>query len=129
MNAPTRPTAEVVRLGKEIYQRDIRPLVEADHHGAVVAIDVDSGDYASGDNVIAAAAELRKKRPEAVNVLSERVGFQAWYHFGGSSLRRSRRSWAWSTATMKPWSSWLSAARREGRGRSKRWLLPGATGF
>ena len=31
---PTRrPREETARLGDEIYERDIRPQVEADHHG------------------------------------------------------------------------------------------------
>ena len=51
----TRRTAEeTARLGDEIYERDIRQKVEADHQGAVVAIDVESGNWAIGDNVIAA---------------------------------------------------------------------------
>ena len=33
VNAPTRPTAEIVRLGREIYERDIRGQVEEAHHG------------------------------------------------------------------------------------------------
>ena len=43
MNTPTRPTAEIARLGKEIYQRDIQPKVEGGHHGEYVAIDVGTG--------------------------------------------------------------------------------------
>ena len=87
MNAPTRPTAEIARLGKEIYERDIRSKVEDGHHGEVVAIDVDTGNWAVGDNVIAATERLREKRPGAVNVLSERVGYPALRHFGGRTLR------------------------------------------
>ena len=90
MNAPTRSKAEIARLGKEIYERDIRSRVEADHHGEVVAIDVDTGYWATGDNVIAAAERLREKRPGAVNVLSERVGYPALRHFGGRPLRRGQ---------------------------------------
>ena len=67
MNAPTRPKEEIARLGKEIYERDIRSKVEADHHGKVVAIDVDTGQWAMGDNAIAATDRLREKRPGAVN--------------------------------------------------------------
>ncbi len=90
MTTPTRRSREeTALLGKEIYEKDIRPLVEADHHGEVVAIDVDSGSYALGDNVIAATDSLREKRPDAINVLCERVGHRALYHFGGSSLRRA----------------------------------------
>ena len=40
--------AETARLGDEIYERDIRKQVEADHHGEVVAIDVESGSWAGG---------------------------------------------------------------------------------
>ena len=90
MNAPTRPTEEIARLGKEIYERDIRSKVEPDHHGKVVAIDVDTGHWAIGDNVIAATDRLREKRPGAVNVLCERAGHRALYRFGGSSLRRAQ---------------------------------------
>jgi len=89
MNAPTRPEQEIARLGREIYERDIRPLVEAGHHGEVVAIDVDTGNWAIGDNVIAATGRLHKKHPGAVNVLSERVGYPALRHFGGRPLRRT----------------------------------------
>ena len=89
MNAPTRPTAEIARLGREIYEREIRKQVEAAHHGEVVAIDVDTGTWAVGDNVIAATGRLQEKRPEAVNVLSEKVGYPALRHFGGRPLRRA----------------------------------------
>lgn len=63
--------------------------VEAAHHGEVVAIDVDTGTWAVGDNVIAATGRLQEKRPEAVNVLSEKVGYPALRHFGGRPLRRA----------------------------------------
>ena len=83
-----RPREDTARLGKEIYERDIRQQVEADHHGEVVAIDVDSGEWAIGANAIEATDSLRTQRPDAVNVLCERVGHRALYHFGGSSFRR-----------------------------------------
>ena len=85
-----RPREETARLGRKIYQRDILPLVEAEHHGKVVAVDVDTGNWAIGDNVIAATDRLREKCPDAINVLSERVGYRALRHFGGRPLRRAR---------------------------------------
>ena len=89
MTMPTRRSAEETgRLGDEIYERDIRHLVEGTHHGEVVAIDVDSGDYAIGENVIVAADRLRGKYPDSVP-WAVRVGHRALYHFGGSSLRRA----------------------------------------
>ena len=51
---------------------------------------MDTGYWATGDNVIAAAERLREKRPGAVNVLSERVGYPALRHFGGRPLRRDQ---------------------------------------
>ena len=39
---------------------------------------MDTGDWAVGENVIAATDLLRKKRPESINVLSERVGYPAF---------------------------------------------------
>ena len=84
-----RPREETARLGNEIYERDIRHLVEENHHGKIVAIDVDSGDYAIGDSVTAAAGELRARRPDAY-VWATRVGHIALYHFGGRYLRSSR---------------------------------------
>ena len=87
--APTRPTEEVARLGKHIYERDIRRQVEADHHGKVVAIDVDSGCWAIGKGVLEAADRLRAMRPDAVDVWSERVGYRALRSFGAGSLRRT----------------------------------------
>ena len=87
MSAPTRPKAEIARLGDEIYERDIRSKVEADHHGDVVAIDVATGTWAVGDNVIAATDSLREKRTGAVDVWLLRVGYRALHHFGGRPLR------------------------------------------
>ena len=83
-----RPTDETARLGREIYERDIRHLVEADHVGEIVAVDVDSRCWAMGDGVMAARESLREIRPEAVNVLFERVGYRALRSFGAGSLRR-----------------------------------------
>ena len=86
---PSRPAEETARLGDEIYERDIRPQVEADHHGEVVAIDVDSGSWAIGKDEIAATDRLQAQRPDAYDVWCLRVGYRALRHFGGGSLRRA----------------------------------------
>ena len=83
-----RSAEETGRLGDEIYERDIRPKVEATHHGKIVAIDVDSGDYAIGDTALAAADALRERRP-ALDVWAVKVGYPTLRTFGGSSLRRT----------------------------------------
>ncbi len=84
-----RPREEAVRLGNEIYEKDIRPQVEADHFGEYVAIDVETGDWTIADGEIAAMDRLRAQRPEAIDVLMERVGYRALRSFGAGSLRRT----------------------------------------
>lgn len=84
-----RPAEETARLGDDIYERDIRPRVEADHHGAYVSIDVDSGSWAVADSILDAAERLREQSPDANDVWSVRVGYRALHHFGGRPLRRA----------------------------------------
>ncbi len=83
-----RSREQAALLGKQIYERDIRHLVETDHQGEVVAIDIRSGSYALGKNAIAASDDLRDQHPDA-QVWLMRVGHRALYHFGGSSVRRA----------------------------------------
>ena len=83
-----RPREETARLGREIYERDIKAQVEAEHDGEIVAIDVASGDWAIANSVIDARERLHALRPHAVDVLFERVGYPTLYSFGGSSLSR-----------------------------------------
>ena len=89
MNTPTRPTAEIARLGKEIYQRDIQPKVEDGHHGEYVAIDVGTGDWAIANSEREALERLRAQCPGVIDVLMERVGYRALRSFGAGSLRRT----------------------------------------
>ena len=84
---PDRPREETARLGDAIYERDIRQQVEAEHRGEVVAIDVESGSWAIGSNVLAATDRLREQCPDAYDVWCLRVGHRALYHFGGRPLR------------------------------------------
>ena len=87
--SPRRPREETARLGKELYERDIRSQVEAKHHGEIVAIDVDSGSWAVANGEFAAGDRLREMSPGAINVLCERVGYRALRSFGAGSLRRT----------------------------------------
>lgn len=85
---PARPKDETARLGKEIYERDIRPVMGTDHDGDVVAIDVDSGNWTIGHEASEAVDRLSNQCPEAHDILCLRVGRMAVYSFGGSALRR-----------------------------------------
>ena len=87
-----RPADEVARLGDEIYERDIRAQVEADHHGEYIAIDVDSGSWGLGANLLEAREQLDQQRddPDSRNVFGLRVGYDVLRHFGGRPLLGSR---------------------------------------
>ena len=84
-----RPREETTRLGREIYERDIKAQVESGHHGEYVAIDVDSGTWAMSGDALSAANRLRVQRPEALDVFLLRVGHRALHHFGGRPWRRA----------------------------------------
>ncbi len=86
---PRRPREETVRLGKQIYERDIRSQVETNHHGEIIAIDVESGDWATGDNVVAATDCLWAQQPDAIDIYSLRIGYDVLRHFGGRPLRKA----------------------------------------
>ena len=87
-NAPMGPRLspdEIERRGDEIYERDIRAQVEADHFGEIVSIDVESGSWGIGDTILEAVDRLRAQRPDAIDVWSLRVGHRAVYSFGGQN--------------------------------------------
>ena len=53
-------------MGKEIYERDMLPQVEADHFGEYVAIDVETGGWAVADTTRVAVERLRYARPRVL---------------------------------------------------------------
>lgn len=65
---------EIVEIGKEIYERDIRPLVEANNQGRVVAIDIRTGEYEVAVDAITSSEQLRARVPDAV-IFVMRVGY------------------------------------------------------
>jgi predicted aspartyl protease len=80
MSTVTRYRAEeIARLGNEIYERDIRPLVEAGNEGRTVAIDVRTGDYELADDELASGDRLRARLPEA-EIWFVPIGHSAVHH-------------------------------------------------
>lgn len=81
-------TALEMKLGMEIYERDIRRKVEDGYHGGIIPIDVESGDWAIGDSVTVATDSLWIQHPDAVDMNSLRTGYGALPHFGSRPLLR-----------------------------------------
>ena len=78
---PRYSAEETARRGDEIYDRQVRAQVEAEHRGDVVAIDVDTGAYALGETAVAASEQLLAERPDA-QIWLVRIGHRALHRIG-----------------------------------------------
>jgi hypothetical protein len=61
---PRYSKEEFARRGDEIYNRDIRPLVEADNKGKFVTIDIETGAWEMDANELAACDRLIARIPD-----------------------------------------------------------------
>ncbi len=81
---------EHARRGSELYERQVRPLVEG-NTGKIVAIDLESGELEMADRVLPATDRLLARLPDA-QVWCERIGHEAVYRFRSPLLSSRRRS-------------------------------------
>ena len=72
---------EVCDRGEQIYEEQIKHLVEPDHNGKFIVIDIESGDYEIAENMLIAEDRLKGRRPEAVG-FGARVGHNSAYDMG-----------------------------------------------
>lgn len=88
MSQPESPVSveEIARRGDEIYERDLRTRLEADHLGMIVAIDINTGDHAVAETALAASRDLRAREPDAV-VWLVRIGHRALHRLGIGSRK------------------------------------------
>jgi hypothetical protein len=63
-----------VALGEAIYQERLKSALEPAHHGEIVVIEVESGDYFLGRSVVEAIKKGRTRHPDKLFYLV-RVGF------------------------------------------------------
>ena len=82
---PRYSKEEFARRGREIYERDIRPRVEAAHSGEYVAIDIETGAYELDPDDYTATERLLIRQPDA-QIWLLRVGLPAAYRLGGTRL-------------------------------------------
>lgn len=83
---PRYSKEEFARRGDEIYDRDIRPLVEATHRGKIVAIDIETGAWEMDADEIAASHRLAARCPDA-QIWVVRVGSPFVRRFGTHLVR------------------------------------------
>jgi hypothetical protein len=78
---PRYSKEEFARRGHEIYEAQVRPQVEKDNHGRIVAIDIETGAFEVADDSLTAAKQLLKRYPNA-QILGIRIGHRAVHRFG-----------------------------------------------
>jgi hypothetical protein len=83
-HSPRYTKEEHARRGKALYEKDVRPQVEAGNIGRVVALDVDSGAYEVADDTLAASQRLLARVPSA-QIWCVRIGYPAVHRFGAAS--------------------------------------------
>ena len=76
---------EIARLGKDIYEREIRPEVEAEHHGEYIVIDVETGEYEIDLDHFAASQRAYDKNPDGAR-FAMRIGYSAMGRIGSAAV-------------------------------------------
>jgi len=74
-------TEEIASLGREIYAKRLKPLLEPGNIGKFLVIDVETGDYEMDENGEAASLRARNKKPDGVRY-AMRIGHRAWGRIG-----------------------------------------------
>lgn len=62
--AERRSREEVARIGHEVYDRVVQPLLRPEDDGKFVAVDIDTGDYEADADDYTAVMRLRARRPD-----------------------------------------------------------------
>jgi len=83
---PRYSKEEHARRGTEIYEQRVRPLVEQDQQGRIVAIDVETGEFELGDRTIESANRLVARLPDA-QIWFVRVGHDYVHRLGRGGRR------------------------------------------
>ena len=75
---------EAARIGQELYEREIRALVEEQNRGRYLVVDIETGDYEVDQEDLSATQRLLSRRPGAV-IYGLRIGYPAAYRIGRRS--------------------------------------------
>lgn len=84
--APPYSKDEICDRGKEIYEEQIKALVEPQENGKFIVIDIDSGDFEADAKILVASRRLRERRPDSV-LYRVKAGLGAAYRMGWRSVR------------------------------------------
>lgn len=81
---------EIAQRGEGWYERTLRERVETEANlGKILSIEVETGDYELGDDLLETSRRLQARHPDAA-IWTRRVGYDAVYGVGGT---RTRTAW------------------------------------
>jgi hypothetical protein len=80
-SGPQRSPDELARLGSEVFDRQVRPVLKPEDDGKFIAIDVVTGDYEINEDDYTAVSRLRTRKPTA-DVWLMRAGSPTTYRLG-----------------------------------------------
>jgi hypothetical protein len=87
MPHPRFSRGEIAERGESLYEQSIRERVEAEENiGQILSIDIETGDYAIGDDPVQTAGRLQAAHPGA-GIWTKRIGDNAVYALGGTLTR------------------------------------------
>jgi hypothetical protein len=75
--------SEISRKAHEIYNRAIKPIVEPEHHGKFLTLDIETGGYELGENELEVSRRAMERFPNGT-----RFGMRIGYPTAGWFRRR-----------------------------------------
>ena len=84
---PRYSREESAQRGTEIYEQQVRAQVKARNKGKILAIDIETGEYSLGENILSAAQPLFDRNDDA-QLWGVRVRHRAVHRIGMRPLRK-----------------------------------------
>jgi hypothetical protein len=78
---PKYSKEDFAQRGNEIYETQIRSQVEAENHGKIVVIDIETAAFEIAEDSLTAAKQLLKRYPNA-QIYGLRIGHRGVHSFG-----------------------------------------------
>ncbi|MHC5938584.1 hypothetical protein [Nostoc sp.] len=89
LRQPRYSKEEFARRGDEIYDSQVRPQVEANNYGKIVAIDIETGSWEMDTDEINASKRLETRYPDA-QIWFVRVGDRYVRRFGAGRIPKTK---------------------------------------
>ena len=89
LRQPRYSKEEFARRGDEIYDFQVRPQVEANNYGKIVAIDIETGGWEMDTNEMNASKRLETRYPDA-QIWFVRVGSRYVRRFGAGRIHKTK---------------------------------------